>query len=276
MRTQFDELDSLTEIDPAGPPDPNAHTDPDAQQLLHNILAAAEPTDTTHPRMAAAPARRRMRPWLLAGAAAAVAAAALIVPGITADQAYSSWTSTPTALSGPGLEAAAQECQHFWQDTGLLDSADLNGRADLAEQRGNFRYVVMSTPTHSLDCLIRAEGDGPDGVNYWAGSASEYRAVSTPPPDGLRATSVSLVQSDDVALLFFHAQAGAEVERAIAHVPGHGDIDATVQGGYVAAWAPEVDPEELEPGLSVTLFLTDGEAIELSPDELVDGAAAGG
>lgn len=271
MSIQFDELDSLTEIDPAPAPNPSAHTDPDAQQLLHTILA--EPTDaTTGP----SPMRRKLRPWLLAGAAAAVAATAVAIPAITADQAYSSWTSTPIALSGPHLSAAAQECGRFWQDTGLLADADLTAATDLAEQRGDFRYVLMSTPTHHLDCLIRADGGrGPGSAGYWAGSASEHQADEIPPPNGLTAVSVALVERDDVALWFFHARVGAEAEEAVVHLPGHGDVQATVQGGYVAAWAPEVDPDELAQGVGVTLYLADGDAIRLSPDQVREIQTAG-
>jgi len=264
MSTQFDELDSLAEIDPAPAPDPRAHTDPAAQQLLHTILASAQAPDVT---TGTSRPRRSLRPWLLAGAAAAVAAAAVVIPTITADQAYSSWTSIPAALSGPDLHAAAQECQGFWQDTGLLADADLTAEADLAEQRGDFRYVLMSTPTHHLDCLIRAD-EGPGGAGYWAGSASEHRAGDMPAPDGLTAVSVALVERDDVALLFLHARVGEEVQEAVAHIPGHGDVHATVQGGYLAAWAPEVNPGELEEGIGVTLTLAEGDSRQFSPDEV--------
>lgn len=71
-----------------------------------------------------------------------------------------------------------------------------------------------------------------------------------------------------MVLLFLHARVGSDVVGTVAHVPGIGDVGATVQGGYVAAWAPELTRDEAAQGIGLTLTLTDGSTVQISPEDL--------
>lgn len=270
MSTQFDELQALAEIDPAPGPDPQAHTTAQAQHLLTRIIRSADgPAAVDHPRQRP----RTRKAWLLVPAAAAAVAALVAVPLFGADRAYSSWTPTPTSLPAAATAAAADDCQHRWEEVGSAPDTPVDVRSagvELAEKRGEYTYLVLATDTHTMDCLSRSGGD----EEHLSGSLFDHSGFDAPPADGLAAASVSVIDRDGVRLLFFNARVGADVEGAVAHVPGVGDVEATVTGGLVAAWAPELTPEEARQGIGVTLSLTDGRTVEISPAELRESQTA--
>lgn len=277
MNTQLDELSALAEIDPAPPADPWAHTSPQAQQLLANVLGADEASEEPSGLGIPAPRRQTRRRWLLAsGAAAAGIAALLTLPVLTADSAYSSWTTTPTSLPPDDVAVATDACQQMWEDVGSgvrSPAIDLSGiEVQLAERRGEFAYLVLATDTHTMDCLTRT--GNAESETYSAGSQFDHSRFGLPADDGLSAASVSLIGRDGVMLLFFNARVGDDVDHAVAHVPGVGDVETTVEDGMIAAWAPELTPDEARDGIGVTLHLSDGRSVEISPAQLREAGIA--
>ena len=97
--------------------------------LLHRILAAADPADQVVPRRdpdailadivhiepspSASVAPRVRRRMLRVALVAAGAAAAIAVPVIRGDSAYAGWTAYPAALSTGQASAVAAQCQRW-------------------------------------------------------------------------------------------------------------------------------------------------------------------
>lgn len=300
-----DDLRALATIDPAGPPDPDAHRSAGAQALLASITAAP-PQHAASPRVAAAPdelaARRTERPaastrpvraarpirrWsMVAAAAAAVTVGIVATPSLVGGDAYGSWTDVPAAPSVADASDAAASCRDWWTSateggpTGSdFPSAEAIQQTDLvlAEQRGDFTYTVLSDGTWSMDCLVHGGLTLPWGFHGSAGATSLAAPRADVPADGVAAVSMGAMDddsSDSGLVLMMYGQVGTNVQDVVAHVPGAGAVAATVTDGYFAAWAPGLTEAGFaDPGVALTLYLTDGTEVELTSEQVLQGVA---
>ena len=269
-----DDLRALATIDPAGPRAPEAHRSETAQALLAEISGS--------PATTAEPVRTRRRwPWLAAAAAVAAGVVVLAPTVGSGGGAYASWTDVPAAATAADAAEAEQYCRDMWRDVlddqeedmpavAVADSADLV----IAEQRGDFTYTVLSDGDWGMDCLVETRtgfrwfGSGGGGAG---GSLQPLGDSGDLAPDGIADLMLGGFGGQDIEgmVLMMYARVGADVSAAVVHTPGAGDVEATVTNGYLAAWAPGLPENALdEPSIGLTLYLTDGSEVELTPTEL--------
>jgi len=226
----------LAELDPARDLTSPGRADDDA-------LAAILDT----PRRAT-PIRRSRRPAVLAGAAAAAVVAVAVVVTVAspgAPPAFAGWTAVPTVLSDAETAARAAPCDTSAHT--ITDGPDGPQVEDvpispvLAEQRGEYTYVLLTGDGAVGECLVTTQASG----------ASDVVTGDTVPPAGpavpgprdvttLQAGTASWSEGDtgDGALTSAYGRAGAEVAAVELTLTSGERVQATVHDGWWAVWAP--------------------------------------
>jgi hypothetical protein len=226
----------LAALDPAR--DLRAPGTPD-DEALQAILGTAR---------RATPIRRSPRPAVLAGAAAAAVVAVAGVatvwwPGSPA--AYASWTAVPTTLSAADTAARAAACDTTahkiteGEDGPHVDDVPI--RPVLAEQRGDYTYVLLVGEGASGECLVTAQAGG--ATDVVGGDAVLASVPAAPGPRdvttrGSGTASWSAGDTGDGALTSAYGRVGADVEAVTLTLTSGERVQATVSDGWWAVWAP--------------------------------------
>lgn len=246
---------------------------------LNRIMStrSGDPTSSAYAGARAARAPHRSK-WVTRALPIAAAAAALAVfsPSLYSDDsAFASWTAQPAAPAVDDVEEAGRVCADLWTDAGTDPLPNL--RVALAEQRGDWTYTVMTTSDGQyVDCTMQLDRGVLGNLfgNYRGGGGSLAPLPAEPPAaDRIEAMSYSGTGGgdSDVAALAVSGRVGADVTGVVAHTPDAGDVQATVQDGYWAAWWPtqfdRADGPEMD-GLSFTVTLRDGSTFEATYDDV--------
>lgn len=242
---------ALRALDPGAP-----HVDPAgprARADLHGILATdrsvalgrpAHPARPSSGRSAAGPGRtpRTTRRLVLAGAVlAAVVTGIVVLPAVTGggDQAFASWTASPDGMTPVERTAAVNSCRRDMKDSAAADQVDALDRAmpAIAERRGVWDTVVLASPSGSsaLCTTDSTAGFMQGGMVGYGWAASSHTA---PGPRDLSPNSmgVGAVSSREFSMAV--GEAGTDVTGVLYRSTTHGDVTATVSGGYFALWFP--------------------------------------
>lgn len=260
-------------LDPAGPAGPATNGLSDrALEDLHRILAAprhGQPVGTpVRPRSPRQTWTRRLVP-----AALLLGGAAVLLPSLGGgDPAFATWTARPAALPADDIPGLAAECTSQWEEPVANDL-----QLKLAEQRGEWRYAVLATPDGTfVDCML-AEQSGIFGQERTAGAGrAEFRPTDAPTGGDIEALVYGGQRQgyEPMAYVAVSGRAGPDVTTVRAHTPTRGDVNASVQNGFWAAWWPVqlADGEDLDlTGLTLTVTTTGGDTTELTyPDVAAD------
>ncbi|MFC8600300.1 hypothetical protein [Isoptericola sp. NPDC057191] len=230
MMTELAALDPARELRAPGRPDDAA---------LAAILDA--------PRSGAR-ARRSGRPAVLAGAAAA---AVVAVAGVATvwwsgpTTAYASWTAVPATLTAAETADRAASCDPVAH--AVTEGAD-GPRVEtvpispvLAEQRGDYTYVLLTGDSATGECLVTTQASG--ATDVVTGDAVLAHVPAAPGPrelTTLQAGTASWSEGDtgDGALTSAYGRVGADVESVTLTLTSGERVEATVQDGWWAVWAP--------------------------------------
>jgi len=196
----------------------------------------------------ATPLRRSPRAAVLAGAAAAVVVAAgglAVVWWPGAPAAYASWTAVPNDLSAAETTARAATCEPVAHtitegpDGPRVDEVPI--RPVLAEQRGDYTYVLLTGDGATGECLVTVQAAGATDV------VSGDAVLASPPPapgprdvTTLQLGTASWSEGDtgDGALTSAYGRAGEEIASVTLTLVTGEQVEATVHDGWWAAWAP--------------------------------------
>lgn len=231
-------------VDPAGP---RARADLDRILATDRSLEASRPARPARPapgRSAERPPRRARttRRLVLAGAVLATATAGTVVlPAVTGggDQAFASWTASPDGMTPVERVKAVNSCRKDMKDSALTDPADELDRAmpAIAERRGVWDTVVLAGPDgfSALCTTDSTAGFLQGGMVGYLGATSGHVA---PGPHDLSPNNlgVGAVSSREFSMAV--GEAGTEVTGVLYRSITHGDVTATVSGGYFALWFP--------------------------------------
>lgn len=260
--TRIDDIEAaLRSLDPA-----DRHIDPTAARAradLHTILAApavtplpgtVTPVRPRHPR----PIRR----LALAGAAAAAITAALVtLPSLTGgDQAFATWTATPTPIPAQEQPEAAADCRTFLADgAGPEYAARLaNAEVAVAENRGVWTTVVLVGPEGFSALCTTADSTHLFG-DRMIGSAGVTTLTIAPGPRDLAATTLGTVTIDSDGISLAAGEAGSDITAIHYLSPTHGTVTASVSNGHFALWLPGTDFDNASSnGLPLEVTYRDG------------------
>ncbi|WP_168583181.1 hypothetical protein [Gephyromycinifex aptenodytis] len=241
--------------------------DPPARQRAGHAATAAAPVRLEPTR------RRRARfaqvRWALpAAAAVGLGTAIVLTGGPTPSPAYASWTPTPAPVTGASLATAEQACRENLAET-LRASRDapaeerpttdpMSARTVVAEQRGQFVFLAMSTADSSdTQCFFEASD-----LTKVQGSTGGLATASTPPPVPLKTGQVEAgspgMSSGPEGSYAFVVGRVARGTTAVTVRAGGERITATVMNDHFAAWWPVPaettgpDLDHLSPAYDVT------------------------
>lgn len=234
--------------------------------------AARRARERTRPlgRRAGSRAGRRI---LLALSALALAAALGLAGLASPQQAFATWTSTPTHISDDRALATITQCRDDLLRTGDwlgTDGAPSRAQVEgltlvIAERRGRTAFGVLAGDGWMMDCLATGSwlpflgGGGsasglspiPRGQVPANGVGMVWRSASTTSGLGASASFESVV-----------AQVGSQV-RSVRLQTARGPVHASVAGGFAAAWWPVEGDPQVDSAVSATLTLTDGRTVEV-------------
>jgi hypothetical protein len=194
------------------------------------------------------PIRRSPRRAVLAGAAAAAVVAVATVATVTTlstPPAFAGWTAVPTVLSDEETTARATSC-----DTNahaIVDGADGPQVEDipispvLAEERGEYTYVLLTGDGAVGECLVTAQASG--ATDVVTGDSATGVPLAEPGPRDVTTlqagtASWSAGATGDGALTSAYGRAGAEVAAVELTLTSGERVEATVHDGWWAVWAP--------------------------------------
>ncbi len=265
----------LRTLDPAASAEPRVSSAV-AQESLAAILASdLHPVPSTTDLLESRPRSRR---WLVLVAAATAGALALAIgPQLGGgDAAFASWTSTPNDVTPTDLDAAAAGCRTFLTnalppdkpdsasagtDDGAPTSADIEASTPvIAERRGDWTFVLMSSAGFEISCLTSKDRYGSGAIDSSTNDA--------PPAREVRVTALGASLMDDEGFVSVNGLVGKDVTGVVVHTADR-DLRATVKAGRFLAWWPQtVEREEPPfPTIRLTLTFADGSIKELSAQE---------
>ncbi|MFJ4107987.1 hypothetical protein [Oerskovia enterophila] len=164
----------------------------------------------------------------------------LAVPWLSQDDAYATWTATPTALSGEALADAETACD-------IVVPAPA-ATTVLAEQRGIFTFTLRTDDREVMDCLLDEDGTGGlSSTNLDSlreptkGEVTIVTYFTTWNPNNGHATAIYGRTGDEVSAVNITRSNGFKIE-------------ATVSNGWWAAWWPG----DTDPDATVTMHHSDG------------------
>lgn len=230
MMVELADLDPARDLRAPGRPDDEA---------LQAILGTAR---------RATPIRRSPRPAVLAGAAAAAVVAVAGVATVwwpTSPVAFASWTAVPAGVTPAEQAARAASCDSVAH--GIAEDEDGPHVEDvpispvLAEQRGDYTYVLLTGEGAVGECLVTVQASGAsevvggDAVLRSAPAAQGARDVTTVQTG---TASWSEGETGDGALTSAFGRAGADVASVELALTSGERVRATVSDGWWAVWAP--------------------------------------
>lgn len=257
--------EALHSLDPAADVDRNLVGMAQAQTTLARILAT-EPADLSVAQpFLAGMAPRHPRRWVLAGAALMGAGALVVAPGMLGGEAaFASWSATPKTVPSAEATVAGEDCRTRYMNdpSGVADRKVVDTAAIvLVERRGDWTYVVLGgAGGFEATCLLRDNGPGQEvtGSGYVGTLEAATLAPNTVLTHGSNAQS-----DDDSSYREITGRVGSDVTSVVINTRQQGPVEATVHGGYFAAWWPGppivgMQGPDTEP--TITLILKDGTA----------------
>ena len=263
-----------------------------AERNLQRILAA-NPARTTgatpHGDSVRRPARRAR--WLVAAAAVGgVATGVVLWPGTT-PSAFASWTPTAAAATTDQVAAAQTRCDAVlasstrqvaadqeklgMRNPGLPTSvAQLAGRtAQLAEQRGEFTFVLSTNGMWSVGCLVAPRVSEQLTLASTVDFSLHAATLSAESVDSLGAFGEGTTDGSSTAALAY-GRVGEHVTAVDVTTVDGRLVHATVAGGYWSAWWPTADDKRTGDA-QVTVRLVGGTIVTAGTlDSLNDYSAA--
>lgn len=256
--TRIDDIDTaLRSLDPADrhiyPTSGRAHAD------LHTILA------TTAPPLPGTPLRhrqgRRTRRLALAGVAAALTAALVTLPALIGrDQAFATWTATPTPVPAQEQPEAATDCRTSLTDgAGPEYSARLaSAEVAIAESRGVWTTVLLVGPD-GFSALCTTDDSTHLFGDRLIGSMGVTTLTATPVPRDLQATVLGTGTIDGDGISLAAGEIGSEITGIQYRSTTYGNVIASVSNGYFALWLPGTEFDNATSnGLPVEVTYRDG------------------
>ncbi|WIM93504.1 hypothetical protein ACTOB_005484 [Actinoplanes oblitus] len=234
---------------------------PSARKLLDEIVRS----DPAVPAAPVAMRAARRRPLLVtAGAALALTAAAVVtVNGIQADSAYASWTPEPSPLPAAEAQLIVDRC--------LPAPGSAGSRVVIGERRGDYAYVNVLTAEGSITCFRDHDGrvrdtsvlaSPVDAARLGAKGVELYAWPQLHTAEGYARLMAGRLGSQVTAVEITVRGASGDVVRT---------VQATVHGGFFAAWYPEPLAQADTDTTSLTLRLGDGGTVGgLSASDLMD------
>lgn len=214
------------------------------------------------------PSRARLPRRLLVAvglaAAAGVGTSAVLLGGT----AYGSWTPTPRPLAGAAAAAAASSCRT------ALEVPDGGERLLIAEQRGQWTYVLIGGPRTQAACLLPNGLVGAEAGDYEGHFFGTYDADVPPAPqvapDGLAETTTMSGATDEGLVNWSEGYVGRDVVGVTVHTPTGRRVEASVARGRFAAWWPageaKADNPEIAEASTITVTLADGSTRHITGD----------
>lgn len=234
----------LKELDAArGVPDDLAGT-PHAREVLSRVM---DPTQLPAPP-ARVSARQAVKYAVAAGTV--LLGGAVLVDFAKGGPAYASWTPNARAAS------PEQKARLVWD---CLSRASGHGyRVRLVELRGRYAYTVLQgSDGYEATCLVQ----DPDADPITMVAGFQGPLAQDPPRAGLVTDSVRDMTNDRGEVAFeVTGKAGPDVV-SVAIVTDFGDVEATLEDGYFAAWWPgrqSLIPSFGPPNPTVRITLKDG------------------
>lgn len=230
--TRIDELHILKTLDPAaGDIDPYGRR---ARADLQRILAT-DPATGVQPRR-----NRRLatRVALGSGLVAATATAAVVLPSaLGGDEAFATWTATPTGMSVEDRASASASC-HDQQKSGSPEYRDelSNAGTAISERRGDWTLVILAG-RNGFSALCITDDSTPLFRDFF-GSIGKTAPTDLPGRRGLTATGLGTGSSSGNQLSVAVGFAGSEVTGVSYNSASQGKVTATVSGGQFALWLP--------------------------------------
>lgn len=223
--------------------------DPATLRLLSDQIAAAG--DAAHSAAGIVGIHQR-RPWLrrsalvAAAAAATVALTAVLLPSPPAD----AWSATPTLAYADTWARLESACQ---QQTGVKSTA----KAVIVEERGDSNFTVLADANMCLQVSFDGRPSEP------ASGGSELLPAALPGAGEVQVIHSNVLWSmghgsmDDpngVTLTRGYVdtvgRVGPGVENIVIHTVDNGDVTASIDNGWFAAWWPSF--EQLPTSMTVT------------------------
>lgn len=188
--------------------------------------------------------------------AAAGAAVFVVVPSITGgDEAFATWTATPSGMSAAETARSAEQCRDAQREMPAGYEEQLAAaRVAISERRGEWTTVVL-TGTDGFSALCITDESKPM-FESWVGSAGTPTDYVTPQARSIQLTSRGPVAMNGHELSLLEGAVGAEVVGVSYQSKGNGEVQATVSQGRFALWFP--GDELKEDGADVVVSYRDG------------------
>ena len=265
----------------------------------------------------AAPTRARRRRLLPAvGIAAALVVGGTVGPAaLGMNTASAQWVAMPTGVSASDADAAARPCRDLFLHGSFGDATTGDPAwptseqvrdmpVVVAEDRGSWRFVVMSDGRWSTTCLQqRSTLDRVLGVfgahPGLAGGGGMTPLTELPTPSAREVRTVDVMGSSVSGTLrpastvsAITGRVGADVVGVVVEPVGRPKVTATVAGGWFAGWWPEpnaADPatrpvlsgaetpvDTIPPQVALTVSLRDGTTVHYPVGSEQVSAMSGG
>lgn len=222
--TTLDDLAVLRTLDPATGADPRS---PRAQATLHHVLTSPVPPPARRPR--------RWVPRVAVGTglvAAATAAVFLLPSAVGGDQAFATWTGTPSGLTGKAALDASKACRDNSRPEYKKQLATAS--TAIAERRGAWTLVVLADHQGFGALCITDESRHL--------FRDQFGAIGTTPglpaARALSPVTLGTGSSDGRDLSVITGLAGKDVTAVSYASASHGKVAASVDAGQFALWFP--------------------------------------
>lgn len=276
----------LSDLDPARDLT-NQQLDPhaDRARVMLTEITATDPAAPPRTQRLASLRPRRLVPAV--GLGIAVLVGGVVGPAaLGLNGASAQWVAMPTGVSADDAKAAAEPCRDLLEGPGSPPAASGLPTGDqiralpvvVAEDRGNWRFVVLSDGRWEASCLqqrstfsrmlgllgVESGYSGGGGVtsldSFAIPSAREVRTVH------LMGTRVSGALQRSSTVSAVTGRVGADVIGVVVEPVGHPKVTATVTNGWFAAWWPEPDTSSggIPPEVAVTVTLRDGTTVHFA------------
>jgi hypothetical protein len=253
---------------------------PDDAEALVLARAACDQARAAEPAEAGARSGRRVR-WLVAAAAVGVVSTGALLWPSSGQSAFASWSPTPAAATAAEVDAAQTRCDGVLagaaaqvaaneQTSGVRvpnatpSAAQLAGRAAvLAEQRGDFTFVLSTNGAWGIGCLA-APGVSEAMTEAIIIDLSLHTAA--PAADGFDTLGLGGegVPDESTSAALAYGRVGANVTSMDVTPVGRPTVHATVAGGYWSAWWPTTADQRMIDA-QVVVRLTDGTSVAAGP-----------
>lgn len=237
-------MTAVSDLDPAGPrialsDEERARADATFSRILSTSDHTALKVERARPR------HTRLRRRLLVSTglvgASGAAASALLLGGT----AFGSWTPTPTPLVGSAATTAAASCRT------ALDVPDHGERVLIAEQRGDWTYVLLGGSHTEAACLLPTDIVGHGSADYegkfFGGYDSDVPRAPRVAPDRIVQTMYMSGRTDEGWLNWTEGYVGRDVIGVTVHTPTGLKVQASVTRGRYAAWWPAGEAKASNP-----------------------------